>query len=123
MENCLHILGYLQIKTGIINQDNDIRPVLTDVFPANLHVAEYGSQVHEHRDEPHKRHFPVMFNQSSSYPFHQISAQETEISLRIRMLNGTHQVRCVQIPRSFTGYEIIFHGRNGIKGSTFAAPA
>ena len=72
MENSLHILGNLQIEARIINQDNDIRLVLTDIFPADLHIAEYGSQVHEHRDKTHKSHFPVMFDQSSSYLFHQI---------------------------------------------------
>ena len=105
----LHKFGNLQIKSWIIYQNYHIRIPIYDILLAKLHILENGAQMQKHWNKTHISQFFIMLNTGSSYSTHQIPTKETEISIHILLLQGTHQIGRMQISRSFTNNQIILH--------------
>ena len=80
-----------------------------DVALAQGHVAEDGTQVHEHGHEAHVGQFAVMLHALTANGSHHVAAEEAELGLGVNPLQGRHQVRGVQVAAGLAHYEIIFH--------------
>ena len=50
-----------------------------------------------------------MFYTRTAYGSHQITTEETEVSLRILNFERLHQMGCMEVTRSLADNEIIFH--------------
>ena len=103
------IFGYLQVKSRIINKDQHIRLPRFNILLAVIHVTENSTQVKQYGNKTHICQFTVMLYASTSHRLHQIASEKAKFDLRIFVLQGTHQVRCVQVARCLSYYQIIFH--------------
>ena len=105
----LDVLSNLQIESWIIDQYHHIRLPLNNVFFTKVHILEDGTKMQKNRNESHISQIPVMLYQCTTYRLHQIASEKTEISLGILFLQSTHQIGCMEVARSFTYNQIIFH--------------
>jgi hypothetical protein len=104
-----YIFGNLQIEARIVYQNQHIRFPVYNIHLTHVHVPENGTQMQQHRNKAHVSQIPVMFYQSPSHLLHQISAKEAELSLRVLLFQSCHQIGGMQIARSLTGNQIVFH--------------
>ena len=82
----LYILGYLQVKARIVDEDDYIRLPLADVLFTHLHITKNGAQVQQHRNETHISQFAIMLHTSAPNSSHQVAPKEAELRLRVLLL-------------------------------------
>ena len=73
-------LSNIEIKAGIIHQDNYIRFPFHDIILTHLHVGKDGSQMQQNGNEAHISQFFIMLHTSTSLGSHQIASEEPELS-------------------------------------------
>jgi len=64
-----------------------------------------------HLYKTHVGHLAVVAHQCAANLLHGIATPETELGLRIALAQGPHEMGGMQVARSLTGYQIIFHTR------------
>ena len=104
-------LGDIQVEPRIIHQNKNIRLPGCNVFLATLHIGKDGTQVQQDGNEAHIRQFLIMLHQRSAHSRHQVTAEKAELGLRVFRLQGSHQVRCMQVARGLAHNQIILHKR------------
>ena len=80
---CMDKLGYIQIESRIVHQNNNIRLPGNNVFFTTLHICKDSAQMEQHGNKTHVCQFFIMFHHRSSDGSHQITSEKPEISLRI----------------------------------------
>ena len=83
-----------------------------DVVLALLHGGKDGTQVEQNGNEAHIGQILVMLHPRAADRRHQVAAKEAEFRLRVFPLQGSHQVRGVQVAGGFADYEVILHEVN-----------
>ena len=102
-------LGYTQVETGVIHQYHHIGLPGNDIFLASLHIGKDGTQVQQHRDKSHICQLLIMLHHRSANCRHQVSPEKAEFRLWVFYFQSSHQMRRVQVTRSFTDNQIILH--------------
>ena len=102
-------LSNIQVKPGIVDQNHHIGLPPNNVFFAHFHVLEDGSQVQQHGDKTHVRHFLEMPHPLSPNRRHEVSAEESKLSVIVLFFQSRHQVRGMQVSTGFANNQIILH--------------
>ena len=63
----------------------------------------------QHGDEAHIGKFPVVLYASAAHSGHQVASEKAEFRRSVPLAERLHQVRSVQVARSLSCYQIIFH--------------
>ena len=102
-------LGYIQIKARIVHQNQHIRLPRNNVLLAALHIGKDGAQMQQYGNEPHIRQLFVMLHHHTAHCSHEVASEETELRLRVLLLQCSHQMGGMQVAGSFTDNQIILH--------------
>ena len=102
-------LGYVEIKTWIINQYHHIRVPLDYVALTESHVSEYGSEMQQDRHKAHICQVAIVAHTHASGSRHKVASEETELSLAVDSSERLHKPRRMKVATCLTGNKIIFH--------------
>ena len=102
-------LGYIQIKARIVHQNQHIRLPRNNVLLAALHIGKDGAQMQQYGNEPHIRQLFVMLHHHTAHCSHEVASEETELRLRVLLLQCSHQMGGMQVAGSFTDNQVILH--------------
>ena len=111
-----------QIKTWIIDENDGIGLPRGDVALAERQIAQNRGQMEQHGNEAHIGQLAIMFHERSADGLHLFATEKAEFRCCVFLLDGPHQVRCVQIARGFTDYQVIFHDLTNLQFDNLQAP-
>ena len=100
---------YLEVEAWVIDQNQHVGLPREDVLLAAFHAAKDGPQVHEDGDEAHISEVTIVLNELSTLCRHHVSAVATELSRRILLPDGRHQVARMNVAACLACYEIVLH--------------
>ena len=80
-----------------------------NVILTTLHVGKDSAQVHQYGYKTHVGQLAIVLHPRTAHCRHQVTAQKTEFSLRVFLLQSRHQVRRMKVARGFTNDQIVLH--------------
>ena len=105
----VHELRDAEVEARIVDEDDDIRAPCHDILLAERHIAEDGAQMEQHGDEAHVSQIFVMAHTRAAFRSHEITPEETELSLRVFLLQGVHQTRGMEVTAGLAYNQIVSH--------------
>ncbi len=104
-----YIFCNLQVETRIVHEDDAVRLPRVDILLTELHILQDGRKMQQHGNQAHIGQVAIMADARAADGRHQVTAEETEVSLVVNFLQRAHQVGGVEVARGFADDEIIFH--------------
>ena len=96
--------GHLEVETGIIYQNDGIRPPLGYGTLARCQPTQNGPGVEQHGDKAHIGQLAVMTQQHAAGCLHLVAAVAAKLGFGVPLKQGTHQVGRMQIATGLAGH-------------------
>ena len=90
-----YIFCNLQVKARIIHENHTIGLPCTDILLTHFHITKYRWQMEQHGDKAHIGQLLIVAHAGTANGRHQVTSEESELSLFVNIFQGAHQVRCV----------------------------
>ncbi len=80
-----HVLGYLEVEAGVVDEDESVGLPLPDVPLCEAQGSEDGAQVKEHGHYAHIGKAAVVAEQRASLLLHKVAPDEAELRLLVSL--------------------------------------
>ncbi|MPM28227.1 hypothetical protein SDC9_74746 [bioreactor metagenome] len=103
------IFTYPEVKTWVVYKDHNVGIVFRQVLFAQL---EIGGDFAERTQDFYKPHYGCLFvmpDQLTPLGKHKVTTPKPEPGLGVGDLEPFHQVGSMQVPRSLSCYDVVFH--------------
>ena len=115
-------LRNLQVKAGIVYQDDHIRLPRRNIGLAVPYIPGDGSALEKHFPKAHYGRVPVISYQPLPFlmrlinAVHELAAPEADIGRRILRVQALHEVAAVKVSGGLAGDDVIFHNLSSLPG-------
>ena len=103
-------LRHFHVKATVIHEDQCVRLKFKNVFFDGGKGPQHLPKTHDHFHKSHDSEFIIMDSRRQPLLLHIVATHSPKLCLRIKLLQGMHQVGCMEISGSFAGDEVVFHG-------------
>ena len=83
--------GNAEIEPRIVNQDDRIGLICSNILLATAHACEYFAQMQRYLNEAHICQLRIVAHQDTSLSLHCIASIEAELCMRVTLLKLAHQ--------------------------------